>query len=67
MGSEENCESQTDINPPNGQHGFFCPTREASKTDHTEFFDAYGDMAQKHFLIFHLRELLLPHLQMEIN
>ncbi|GFT90183.1 hypothetical protein TNCV_1347841 [Trichonephila clavipes] len=26
------------INPPNGQHGFFRPTREASKTDHTEFF-----------------------------
>ncbi|GFT83121.1 hypothetical protein TNCV_629441 [Trichonephila clavipes] len=26
------------INPPTGQHGFFCPTREASKTDHTEFF-----------------------------
>ncbi|GFY12032.1 uncharacterized protein TNCV_4975321 [Trichonephila clavipes] len=27
-----------DINPPIGQHGFFRPTREASKTDHTEFF-----------------------------
>ncbi|GFS49916.1 uncharacterized protein TNCV_3676371 [Trichonephila clavipes] len=26
------------INPPIGQHGFFHPTREASKTDHTEFF-----------------------------
>ncbi|GFV94824.1 transposon Tf2-6 polyprotein [Trichonephila clavipes] len=25
------------FNPPTGQHGFFCPTREASKTDHTEF------------------------------
>ncbi|GFY10637.1 uncharacterized protein TNCV_2194581 [Trichonephila clavipes] len=26
------------INPPTRQHGFFHPTREASKTDHTEFF-----------------------------
>ncbi|GFU54934.1 hypothetical protein TNCV_3825781 [Trichonephila clavipes] len=26
------------VNPPTGQHGFFCPTREASKTDHTKFF-----------------------------
>ncbi|GFX75959.1 hypothetical protein TNCV_2239301 [Trichonephila clavipes] len=26
------------VNPPTGQHGFFCPTREASKTDNTEFF-----------------------------
>ncbi|GFT59460.1 hypothetical protein TNCV_3405811 [Trichonephila clavipes] len=26
------------FNPPTGQHGFFHPTREASKTDHTEFF-----------------------------
>ncbi|GFX57828.1 hypothetical protein TNCV_943881 [Trichonephila clavipes] len=26
------------FNPPIGQHGFFRPTREASKTDHTEFF-----------------------------
>ncbi|GFU02202.1 DUF1758 domain-containing protein [Trichonephila clavipes] len=26
------------INPLIGQHGFFHPTREASKTDHTEFF-----------------------------
>ncbi|GFT36933.1 retrovirus-related Pol polyprotein from transposon 17.6 [Trichonephila clavipes] len=26
------------VNPPSGEHGFFCPTREASKTDHTEFF-----------------------------
>ncbi|GFX75679.1 hypothetical protein TNCV_3575041 [Trichonephila clavipes] len=26
------------IDPPIGQHGFFRPTREASKTDHTEFF-----------------------------
>ncbi|GFV54771.1 hypothetical protein TNCV_32911 [Trichonephila clavipes] len=26
------------LNPPSGQHGFFCPTKEASKTDHTEFF-----------------------------
>ncbi|GFX07968.1 hypothetical protein TNCV_1236491 [Trichonephila clavipes] len=25
------------FNPPTGQHGFFRPTREASKTDHTEF------------------------------
>ncbi|GFW09685.1 hypothetical protein TNCV_1393861 [Trichonephila clavipes] len=31
------------LNPPTGQHGFFCPTREASKTDHTEFFpDGHG-------------------------
>ncbi|GFW85256.1 hypothetical protein TNCV_3249961 [Trichonephila clavipes] len=29
---------QCDVNPPRGQHGFFCPTREASKTDHTDFF-----------------------------
>ncbi|GFW56078.1 hypothetical protein TNCV_374841 [Trichonephila clavipes] len=29
---------ETLFNPPTGQHGFFCPTREASKTDHTEFF-----------------------------
>ncbi|GFW00556.1 hypothetical protein TNCV_693951 [Trichonephila clavipes] len=30
-------------NPPTGQHGFFCPTREASKTDHTDFFpDGHG-------------------------
>ncbi|GFS51930.1 integrase catalytic domain-containing protein [Trichonephila clavipes] len=27
-----------DFNPPTGQHGFFRPTREALKTDHTEFF-----------------------------
>ncbi|GFS91619.1 gag-Pol polyprotein [Trichonephila clavipes] len=26
------------FNPPTGQHGFFHPTREATKTDHTEFF-----------------------------
>ncbi|GFV82109.1 putative RNA-directed DNA polymerase from transposon BS [Trichonephila clavipes] len=26
------------LNPPTAQHGFFHPTREASKTDHTEFF-----------------------------
>ncbi|GFW06340.1 integrase catalytic domain-containing protein [Trichonephila clavipes] len=26
------------LNPPTGQHGLFHPTREASKTDHTEFF-----------------------------
>ncbi|GFW95373.1 hypothetical protein TNCV_2970951 [Trichonephila clavipes] len=26
------------FNPPTEQHGFFHPTREASKTDHTEFF-----------------------------
>ncbi|GFT05543.1 RNA-directed DNA polymerase from mobile element jockey [Trichonephila clavipes] len=26
------------FDPPSGQHGFFCPTREASKTDQTEFF-----------------------------
>ncbi|GFU36815.1 uncharacterized protein TNCV_1920261 [Trichonephila clavipes] len=26
------------LNPPTGQHRFFRPTREASKTDHTEFF-----------------------------
>ncbi|GFU08786.1 hypothetical protein TNCV_991311 [Trichonephila clavipes] len=26
------------VNPPNGQHGIFHPTREASKTDQTEFF-----------------------------
>ncbi|GFS89302.1 transposable element Tcb2 transposase [Trichonephila clavipes] len=31
-----------EVNPPTGQHGFFCPTREASKTDHTEFFTARG-------------------------
>ncbi|GFW83620.1 hypothetical protein TNCV_2204691 [Trichonephila clavipes] len=31
------------INPPTGQHGIFCPTRQASKTDHTEFFpDGHG-------------------------
>ncbi|GFS53237.1 hypothetical protein TNCV_1035501 [Trichonephila clavipes] len=31
------------FNPPTGQHEFFCPTREASKTDHTEFFlDGHG-------------------------
>ncbi|GFT52890.1 hypothetical protein TNCV_1459981 [Trichonephila clavipes] len=31
------------FNSPNGQHGFFRPTREASKTDHTEFFpDGHG-------------------------
>ncbi|GFX34144.1 DUF1758 domain-containing protein [Trichonephila clavipes] len=30
--------SSSHINPPTGQHGFFRPTREASKTDHTEFF-----------------------------
>ncbi|GFW33072.1 hypothetical protein TNCV_2110021 [Trichonephila clavipes] len=31
------------INPPSGQHGFFRPTREALKTDHTEFFpDGHG-------------------------
>ncbi|GFV81522.1 hypothetical protein TNCV_52461 [Trichonephila clavipes] len=31
------------FNPPSGQHGFFYPTREASKTDHTEFFpDVHG-------------------------
>ncbi|GFX09822.1 peptidase A2 domain-containing protein [Trichonephila clavipes] len=29
---------QLEFNPPSGQHGFFRPTREASKTDHTEFF-----------------------------
>ncbi|GFW03845.1 hypothetical protein TNCV_2049611 [Trichonephila clavipes] len=34
---------QAMFNPPSGQHGFFCPTREASKTDHTEFFpDGHG-------------------------
>ncbi|GFW50010.1 hypothetical protein TNCV_2315921 [Trichonephila clavipes] len=27
-----------EINPPTVQPGFFRPTREASKTDHTEFF-----------------------------
>ncbi|GFT31247.1 uncharacterized protein TNCV_3480461 [Trichonephila clavipes] len=26
------------LNPPTGQHSFFHTTREASKTDHTEFF-----------------------------
>ncbi|GFT51763.1 hypothetical protein TNCV_4440601 [Trichonephila clavipes] len=30
------------FNPPSGQHGFFRPTREASKTDHTEFFNMGG-------------------------
>ncbi|GFS95648.1 hypothetical protein TNCV_886051 [Trichonephila clavipes] len=31
------------VNPPTGQHGFLHPTREASKTDHTEFFpDGHG-------------------------
>ncbi|GFX86228.1 uncharacterized protein TNCV_2561101 [Trichonephila clavipes] len=31
------------LNPPTGQHGFFRPTREASKMDHTEFFpDGHG-------------------------
>ncbi|GFX61123.1 hypothetical protein TNCV_4565191 [Trichonephila clavipes] len=29
---------RSSLNPPTGQHGFFRPTREASKTDHTEFF-----------------------------
>ncbi|GFT68438.1 hypothetical protein TNCV_4585251 [Trichonephila clavipes] len=32
-----------EVNPPNGQYGLFRPTREASKTDHTEFFpDGHG-------------------------
>ncbi|GFU54052.1 hypothetical protein TNCV_3313241 [Trichonephila clavipes] len=30
------------VNPPTGQHVFFCPTREASKTNHTEFFVRLG-------------------------
>ncbi|GFW29746.1 hypothetical protein TNCV_3936131 [Trichonephila clavipes] len=31
------------FNPPTGQHGFFRPTREASKTDQTEFSpDGHG-------------------------
>ncbi|GFX49562.1 hypothetical protein TNCV_4902041 [Trichonephila clavipes] len=34
---------ETTFNPPTGQYGFFCPTRQASKTDHTEFFsDGHG-------------------------
>ncbi|GFT61159.1 uncharacterized protein TNCV_3484291, partial [Trichonephila clavipes] len=34
----ENLKAEILINPPTKKHGFFHPTREASKTDHTEFF-----------------------------
>ncbi|GFU80227.1 hypothetical protein TNCV_4524451 [Trichonephila clavipes] len=41
--SSEHTRLQNDVfNSPTGQHGFFRPTREASKTDHTEFFVRTG-------------------------
>ncbi|GFT38577.1 hypothetical protein TNCV_4948971 [Trichonephila clavipes] len=38
LGIHEKPDAMCNINPPTGQHRFFRPTREASKTDHTEFF-----------------------------
>ncbi|GFW59552.1 integrase_H2C2 domain-containing protein [Trichonephila clavipes] len=38
------------FNPPTGQHGFFCPTREASKTNHTEFFRVKEEKEWRRFI-----------------
>ncbi|GFW14364.1 hypothetical protein TNCV_3327771 [Trichonephila clavipes] len=48
------------VNPPTGQHGFFCPTSEASKTDHTEFFDEDHELYAAQRYPTHVQSVTYP-------